>query len=352
MKFDFCIGNPPYNDDFENSGDNGNFAKPVYHQFMDAATNVAEKVELVHPARFLFNAGSTPKEWNEKMLNDPHFKILDYHANAATVFPNTSINGGIVVSYHDNTKEFASIKVFTKYAELNSILTKITTSSTFQSMESIVFTRTSYRMTEKMHMDHPDAINKLSKGHAYDFASNIFDRLPEIFFNNAPQDGNTYIKALGRKNNTRVYQYIRRDYLNTTVNTDKYKVVLAKADGAAGQIGSPIPARITGEAIILEPNVATTESFITIGAFNTQDEAEYAKKYVRTQFARTMLGVLKVTQELGPQKWKYVPLQDFTSSSDIDWSVPVKAIDQQLYKKYNLSDEEIRFIETHVKEMA
>ena len=66
--FDFVIGNPPYNADFSDSGDNGKFAAPVYNEFMDATYQVADKVELIHPARFLFNAGSTPKEWNHKIL--------------------------------------------------------------------------------------------------------------------------------------------------------------------------------------------------------------------------------------------------------------------------------------------
>ena len=65
-----------------------------------------------------------------------------------------------------------------------------------------------------------------------------------------------------------------------------------------------------------------------------------------------MLGVLKITQHNPKEKWAYVPLQDFTSSSDIDWSKPIHDIDLQLYKKYDLSDKEIKFIETHVKEMA
>lgn len=64
-----------------------------------------------------------------------------------------------------------------------------------------------------------------------------------------------------------------------------------------------------------------------------------------------MLGVLKATQHNPPEKWQYVPLQDFTSSSDIDWSQSVAGIDQQLYAKYGLGDEEIAFIESHVKEM-
>ena len=74
-------------------------------------------------------------------------------------------------------------------------------------------------------------------------------------------------------------------------------------------------------------------------------------KYIKTKFARALLGVLKVTQDNPPDKWEYVPLQDFTSSSDIDWTQSVAEIDVALYKKYNLSDEEIEFIETHVKAM-
>lgn len=65
-----------------------------------------------------------------------------------------------------------------------------------------------------------------------------------------------------------------------------------------------------------------------------------------------MLGILKITQDNPRPKWKYVPLQDFTPSSDIDWSKSVAEIDRQLYAKYGLSDEEINFIESHVKEMA
>ena len=64
-----------------------------------------------------------------------------------------------------------------------------------------------------------------------------------------------------------------------------------------------------------------------------------------------MLGVLKTTHHITPKVWKYVPLQDFTSQSDIDWSKSIPEIDEQLYDKYGLSPEEIEFIETHVKEM-
>lgn len=64
-----------------------------------------------------------------------------------------------------------------------------------------------------------------------------------------------------------------------------------------------------------------------------------------------MLGILKITQDNTAEKWKYVPLQDFTENSDIDWNKDVTDIDKQLYKKYNLTEAEIKFIETNVKEM-
>ena len=94
-----------------------------------------------------------------------------------------------------------------------------------------------------------------------------------------------------------------------------------------------------------------TQSFISIGAFDKQKEAEAALKYVKSKFARVMLGILKVTQDNNKETWKYVPLQDFTENSDIDWTKSVADIDKQLYAKYGLSQEEIDFIETKVKPM-
>jgi len=74
-------------------------------------------------------------------------------------------------------------------------------------------------------------------------------------------------------------------------------------------------------------------------------------KYIKTKFARTLLGVLKITQDNLPRTWSKIPLQNFTSKSDIDWTKSISEIDQQLYKKYNLSQEEIDFIEKMIKPM-
>lgn len=123
MKFDYIIGNPPYQD--ETLGDNKGYAPPIYHLFLDESYRIGEKVELIHPARFLFNAGSTPKAWNEKMLNDPHLKVVRYEQDASAIFPNTSIMGGVAITYHDKGVEFGAIETFTAFQELNSILRKV-----------------------------------------------------------------------------------------------------------------------------------------------------------------------------------------------------------------------------------
>ncbi len=122
MKFDFIIGNPPYQDDVENKGDRPN---PVYDKFMDNSFRIADVVELIHPARFLFKAGQTPKQWNEKMLQDEHFKVIHYEPDAATIFPNTDIKGGIAVTIRDANKEYGAIEIFTSFMELNDIVRKV-----------------------------------------------------------------------------------------------------------------------------------------------------------------------------------------------------------------------------------
>ena len=348
--FDFAIGNPPYQVEQESdeiSGSKKNYAPPVYNFFMDAAYIISERTELIHPARFLFNAGSTPKEWNEKMLKDKHFKVLKYEPDSSKVFPGlaTPIKGGIAITYRDDQKCFGAIGVFNQYEKVNTIVHKVIYYKNFSSLMKIVYPRTAYRLTEKMHQDYPDAMSKLSKGHAYDMASNIFERLPEIFFDKAPQDGNDYIKILGRLGNKRVYKYIRREYVNNVDNLMSFKILIPQANGN-GTFGEVI-----SQPLVEGPAVGNTETFISIGKFETKQEAESAIKYICTKFARTLLSVLKVTQNGNKPVWKMIPLQDFTPSSDIDWSKSIADIDRQLYKKYSLSTDEIEFIDTHVKEM-
>ena len=104
--------------------------------------------------------------------------------------------------------------------------------------------------------------------------------------------------------------------------------------------------------IVEGPGVGATETFISIGNFSTKAEAVALEKYIKTKFARTLLSILKVTQNGNKPVWKMIPIQNFTPTSDIDWSKPIPEIDQQLYTKYGLDEKEIQFIEIHVKEMV
>ena len=97
--------------------------------------------------------------------------------------------------------------------------------------------------------------------------------------------------------------------------------------------------------------MAVTQTFITIGAFDDEASADACLKYVKSKFARALLGVLKLTQHNPAKVWKYVPLQDFTAASDIDWTKPIPQVEEQLYAKYELDSEEIGFIEANVKPM-
>ena len=339
MRFDFVIGNPPYQ---EETASESTRMPPIYDRFMDKAYTVADKVELITPARFLFNGGYTPKAWNEKMLADPHFKVLEYIQKSEEVFANTDIKGGVVITYRNDKKEFGAIGTFTVYNELNSILQKVSVHDE-QSLMSIMSPALNFKLSPLMKEENPNSLDRLR--------TSGFVNLKEIFFEEKPADKAEYVQLIGLIGNKRTYRWVRRDYLIDGYGIlDKYKVILPNSNGS-GAIGEVLSTPLIGEPLIGEPLIGYMQSFIAIGAFDTREPAEAVLKYVKTKFARTMLGILKVTQHNPPDKWLYVPLQDFTSESDIDWTGTVAEVDAQLYRKYGLSEEEIRFIEEKVKAM-
>lgn len=342
FKFDVVIGNPPYQE--ESTGD-GTQAPPIYHKFMEEAYKIAKRVSFITPARFLYNAGATPKAWNKKMLKDEHLRVEYYEQDSSKVFANTDIKGGVAVTYRDSEINFGAIGTFTAFPELNSIVKKVVSSSG-DSFSSIIFGQEIYKYTEKLHEDYPVAESHLSKNHKYDIKTSAFDRLNFIFLDDKPDDGYSYIQFLGYQNNKRVYKWVRREYITEHATLDKYKVFIPAVNGS-GVFGEMLSLPLIGI-----PEIGTTQTFLTIGSFDNKYEAEAVLKYIYSKFARTLLGVLKVTQHITSGKWKYVPLQDFSSASDIDWSKSISEIDQQLYKKYGLDETEIEFIESHVKEMG
>ena len=345
MKFDFIIGNPPYQD--ETIGEQKTFAPPIYHLFLDGCYAIADRVELIHPARFLFDAGNTPKEWNRKMLDDSHLKILFYEHDSGKVFPNTYITGGVAVSYRDKNAFFGSIQAYTAYPELNSILQKAKPSSVDESISSIIYNQTCFELSA-LYNEHPE-LQKIigSDGRDKRFRNNIFEKIP--LFTTEKSDESD-IAVIGVINGKREWRFFPTRFVMRDENLTKYKAVISAANGASGTLGNDA-ARITTVPFIEKPYEGNTQTFISIGAFDSEGEAEACVKYLKTRFARVMLGILKVTQDNKKNTWRYVPLQDFTPDSDIDWSKSIPEIDRQLYAKYGLDASEIEFIETHVKEM-
>lgn len=340
-KFDVVIGNPPYQEEAKGSGTRDT---PVYHLFMDAAYELGDKAILITPARFLFNAGFTPKAWNEKMLADTHLQVAHYVDNSDKLFPGTDIKGGIAVTYRNGSKNGEPIGTFTKYPELNEILHRVLVVG-MTSLSEFITTSRSFRYTSQLYDDHPRLLALRPKGNEGLVESNAFKQFSPVFHETMPADGHDYVRVFGLAGRERAFRWIRREYFDGPENLWKYKVALPKANGS-GVLGEAL-----SSPVCLEPGVGTTHTFITIGTLDSQDEARALLRYIKTKFLRTMLGITKITQDNKRYAWKYVPAQDFTASSDIDWSKPIPEIDQQLYAKYGLAAEEIAFIEDNVKPM-
>jgi hypothetical protein len=338
MKFDIVVGNPPYQKEAIGTSTKD---LPIYTYFYDLAEQAAPTYCLISPARFLFNAGGTNKNWNEKMLSDPHLRVEYYEQKSADVFPNTDIKGGVAVVLRDANKNFGKIGTFTNFPELNSIVMKVSELTT-STLDSIIANRGQYRFSDKIYQDYPQDMNRISDRR---ISTNAFDNLPDLFTDEKPADGFEYFQILGRIGSGRGYKWFRREYLAEPDTFDKYKVILPNANGS-GAIGEVLSTPLVGT-----PLVGFTETFISIGAFDNETEAQNCLKYIKSKFARTMLGVLKVTQHNPRDKWVKVPLQDFTPQSDIDWAQSIPGIDRQLYAKYGLDEKEIEFIEEKVKAM-
>ena len=135
------------------------------------------------------------------------------------------------------------------------------------------------------------------------------------------------------------YRIVDRDHL-----LHKWKVFIAKAYGC-GAIGEVI-----STPVLSTPETICSKTFLQIGDFENFDKLEALNliKYLETRFLRCLVGIKKRTQDVSKDKFEYVPLQDFSNNSDIDWSKSIDEIDEQLFKKYQLSQEDIDFIKANI----
>lgn len=338
-RFDVVIGNPPYQQ--EAHGDSTR-AEPIYPEFMSNAYKISKITELITPARFLFNAGQTSKKWNKQMLNDKHLKVLYYEHDSSKVFDNTDIKGGVTVTLHDNTKDIGPISVFTPYSELQHTLKKVQDKMP-ESFTKLVSSSGLYRFSKLIFDEHPDISNLSGAGTGSKITSKIFSKASSIFTDERKSSND--LQIIGLINNKRSYRFINEKYIEENNFINKYKVFVPKANGS-GKLGEQL-----SSPIIATPNEIATDTFISIGPVDSKIEASNLLKYIKSKFARALLGIKKVTQDNPKSTWSCIPIQDFTDNSDIDWTKSISEIDQQLYKKYDLSQDEIDFIESHVKEM-
>ena len=342
MKFNAIVGNPPYQEEGENTR-----KAPIYHLFYDVAFKLAPIVTLITPGRFLFKAGQTPMEWMEKMLSDTHFKVIRYFQKSNIIFPNVDIKGGVAIGLRDVNREFGAIKFFSEFPELVSILSKVSHHFSFVSGEfaEMVSSQGIYRFSEYALTNIPRISQIQGKGTAAKITSNAFENLPEIFVQSEQECGNNGVRIMGRVKGSRQIRWINSQYLQTCEYLNYYNVFVPEANGT-GAIGEVLSTPVIGV-----PVIGHTDTFLSIGKFASVEEASACLKYVKSKFARCLLGTLKATQHNPKDAWTNVPMQDFTSNSDIDWSKSIPGIDMQLYAKYELSDEEISFIESMIKPM-
>lgn len=352
MKFDVVVGNPPYQDG----------AYQLYANFYRMAISVGDEASLIFPTSWQLpkNKNGLSLLNNEEVKHDTQIISID---NVEDVFP--GINGAKYTNIihwkhgydnglsgkqliYSNGKDPQIVELyiddylFGKPKELIDISNKVEITSSFESIFSHIYLQNKFDLKQVYDWNQKLKSKVKSNGKEKRLRTNIFKSLPEVFQNEKSRDNDVLIYGLDGL--TRTTRYIRRNFLLKHSNLDKYKVLIPKA------VTAGFGERIT-EPLVVSPEVGYTETFLGFGSFNTEIEANNLKKYVKTKFSRALLGVLKMTQDTAPDKWKKVPMQDFTSDSDIDWTKSIPEIDQQLYKKYGLDQNEINFIESKVKAM-
>lgn len=335
MKFNAVVSNPPYQV--------GVNKEPLYHHFISIGMEIGDLGTLIHPGRFLFNAGKTPKAWNQKMLNDEHFKVVKYWKKSDEVFDAVDIKGGVAITMWDKQNIIGPIGTFVLHDELRTIQEKVESLGE-ESFSKLVYSRDLYQLTELFYKENPELEGRQSKGHRFDLGTTAFSLFPEVFSDEKPAD-NGYALVVGRENDTRIAKWIKKEYLKLPDNFESYKVIVPKSNGS-GHFGESL-----SSPFVAAPFHAQNTTFLSIGKFDSIFEAEACLKYIKTKFVRCMLGILKVTQDNPKSVWAKVPLQKFTQQSDINWDLSIPELDAALYQKYNLTQNEIEFIESNVSAM-
>lgn len=336
MKFDVIIGNPPYQ---LSDGGAQVSAKPIYNNFVRQAKKLKPRyLAMIIPARWM-TGGKGLDDFRKEMIHDKHITVLHDFVNSEDCFSGVEIKGGVCYFLWEKDKEdlcqiyrhdcngISCSKrylveddddIFIRYPNLVSIKNKVFTKNTV-SFETIVSSRKPYGLASDFF------VNPAKFG------------LPPISDEPIP-NGYSILGLLSLK---RIIKYIPKNYpLPKKEGINKYKLFITNSYGC-GEIGEGPATPVLATPVLATPGELCTETFLEIGNFDTQTEAENAMSYLKTKFFRCLVGIRKQTQHATKQVYHYVPMQDFSKP----WT------DEELYKKYDLSQEEIDFIESMIKPM-
>ena len=328
MKFDVIVSNPPYQ--LNDGGGTGSSAVPIYQKFVAQAKKLAANyIVMIIPSRWM-TGGKHLDEFRKAMLCDTHIEALHDFVNGNDCFPGVNIEGG--VCYFKINKFYSGECSFTLHTADGKTL-----QSTRYLKEGdgdiVVRDANVLSILEKVQRAEETSFSTIvSKRNPY----NIVGDISKITTTEA-----TSRKIFCRRENKRQFLNLRDD-VKVSRNKDtisKYKLFVSKADGAAGQLGNPIPARIIGKAEIAGPNTICSETFLCVFA-HTRKDAVNIESYMRTKFFRLLVAIRK-NKNMTHDTYRYVPMQDFSKA----WT------DEELYKKYKLTQEEIAFIESMIKPM-
>ena len=334
MKFNAVVGNPPYQ--IMDGGGTGSSATPIYNKFVDLAKLLnPNNVSMIIPAKW-YTGGKGLDEFRANMLNDKQLiKLFDYE-DSRDCFPTVDIAGGVCYFLWNKGSDNKCV--------VTSILGSFRNESTRYLNEHDTFIRNQKVL---------DIINKVKSQTFTGFLSQtVYSRKPfgiRSFQRGFPAKPGRNISLFGSDGITYMEE---QDVPQNKEIVDKWKVIMSKASAEhAGQTDANGRKRIVSRLEVLPPYTICTESYLLLDIFDNEEEAQNLKKYIRTCFTRFLLASILITQNIVRDKFKFVPIQNYKNNSDIDWSQSIPDIDRQLYTKYNLSDDEIAFIEKMIKPM-
>ena len=320
MKFDYVIGNPPYQ---ISDGGAGVSATPIYNRFIEAIkTTHPGAICLIIPAKW-YSGGKGLDKFREKMLGDRHISTLVDYSNSLDVFPNVDVAGGVCYfvwkeAYNGKCKytNYRNGKATTVYRDLNEFQTFIR----YPVASEIV---------KKVKEDGELTLDKV-----------VSSRKPFGLATTAKpmKTGDVILRYNGGRG-----PYKRTEIRVGTEMIDQWKIIISRLTAEhAGQPAKDGKYRVLSTMELLKPGEICSETYLVAGAFDSKEEATNYMDYLKTQFVRFLILQIAMTQQLSKASFAFVPCQDFTRK----WT------DKQLFEKYGLSSEEVNYIQGMIKEMA